>query len=685
MSSKVMAKTKRPSIPAAVKGSKDKMRSERMPGERAGHMPGERTARLGSMPGESLRSVGEGRQWPGVSSPAPRERGSSSGVVLRMPGEGRLDAGMEAVGSPRDAGGGHVLVLDNQRAPAHARVDRLVGIEQGSTAHFVVGYDPALGANGPTLAAAVLDTCEQDYAKLQGYFGGITPSGLPFRINIVPGSGGAGHGSCLDTNISCDAFSGTNADLVRMLVVAEADEVFMAAQNAGWDCAASNGEALSRVLATQAYPAELNGFATAAAWLNSNRPDWVTNNDPTAGTGGGFNPLSIGCSVLFINYLRYQLHFTLAEIVQAGGTTLQHTYENLTGSTDAFNPFAALLQRHFPVGTPVNLPDDNVFPLLDAASWGGWETLDGLLTSPFSVTAWAPDRLDIFALGGDNAVWHKWWDGNAWGGWESLFGLLTSPPASVAWGPNRLDIFALGGDNAVWHKWWDGNAWGGWETLDGLLTSPPSVVSWGPNRLDIFALGGDNAVWHKWWDGNAWGGWESLGGLLTSPPASVAWGPNRLDIFALGGDNAVWHEWWDGNAWGGWESLGAPPGSFFTSPPDAVSWDENRLDIFALGADNAVWHKWWDGNAWSGWESLGGLLTSPPNAVAWSANRLDIFARGGDNAIWHKWWDGDAWGGWESLGDLRMTSPPASAAWAANRLDIFARGGDNAMRHKWWG
>jgi hypothetical protein len=228
----------------------------------------------------------------------------------------------------------------------------------------------------------------------------------------------------------------------------------------------------------------------------------VTNNDPTAGTGGGFNPLSIGCSVLFINYLRYQLHFTLAEIVQAGGTTLQHTYENLTGSTDAFNPFAALLQRHFPVGTPVNLPGENVFPLLDAASWGGWETLDGLLTSPFSVTAWAPDRLDIFALGATTLSGTS--GGTAMPGrlgvaWCPPGSFFTSPPDAVSWDENRLDIFALGADNAVWHKWWDGNAWGGWESLGGLLTSPPNAVAWSANRLDIFARGGDNAMRHKWW------------------------------------------------------------------------------------------------------------------------------------------------------------------------------------------
>ena len=178
--------------------------------------------------------------------------------------------------------------------------------------------------------------------------------------------------------------------------------------------------------------------------------------------------------------------------------------------------------------------------------WGGWESLGGLLVSPPQAVTWGPNRLDLFALGTDHALWHRWWDGSHWGGWESLGGVLTSPPNAVAWGPDRLDVFGLGQDHAMWHKWWDGAHWGGWESLGGVLTSPPHAVSWEPNRLDVFALGQDHALWHRWWDGSHWGGWESLGGILTSPPQAVAWGPNRLDVFGVGLDSAVWHRWWDG-------------------------------------------------------------------------------------------------------------------------------------------
>jgi len=341
-----------------------------------------------------------------------------------------------------------VLVKPGEQAPAAEAPALGPYTKQGSTANFDVYYDNSLGANGQNLAKAVLANCEADLFALRGWFGGVNPG--HFSVYIDRGTFGAYHATRPATEIHCAAFNGTDGAQTNMLNVAEADEVMMAVQNVGWNCGASAGEGLSRVLATQRYPAELDGFASASSWLNSARPDWVTN---TEGTDRDY--VSIGCATLFINYLRYQLHISLARIVQAGGATLQHAYQHLTNSADAFGPFAALLQRHFPAGRPVNLgSSDNPFPLLDPAAWGAWESLGGVLESPPKVVAWGPNRLDIFAMGTDSALYHRWWDGANWGGWESLGGTLESPPKAVAWSANRLDVFAVGTDSALWHRRW---------------------------------------------------------------------------------------------------------------------------------------------------------------------------------------------------------------------------------------
>ena len=41
-----------------------------------------------------------------------------------------------------------------------------------------------------------------------------------------------------------------------------------------------------------------------------------------------------------------------------------------------------------------------------------------------------------------------------WGGWESLGGVITSEISAVSWSANRIDRFARGTDNAMYHKCW---------------------------------------------------------------------------------------------------------------------------------------------------------------------------------------------------------------------------------------
>ena len=273
-------------------------------------------------------------------------------------------------------------------------------------------------------------------------------------------------------------------------------------------------------------------------------------------------------------------------------------------------------------------------PTPPATGWSQWEDLGGVLTSAPAVSSWQPNRLDVFARGQNQALWHIYWDGARWSGWEDLGGTLTSAPAAVSWGQNRIDVFGRGQNNALWHKWWDGTRWSNWEDLGGTLTSAPAVASWDSNRLDVFARGQNNALWHKWWDGTRWSDWEDLGGTLTSAPAAVSWGPNRIDVFGRGQNQSLWHKYWNGARWSDWEDLG---GGTINSAPAVASTGINRLEVFAQGPRNELLIRTWNGTRWSGWQSLGGVITSEPAAVSWGGNRLDVFARGQNNHLWHIW------------------------------------------------
>jgi hypothetical protein len=236
----------------------------------------------------------------------------------------------------------------------------------GSTIHFHVYYANVLGQGGITVAQAVLKNCERDYQSIAEFF--AQQHSLQFNILIAPlstqmnGTGGAYHHSCLATDLYCDVqlTPNINTDVTSALVVAEAVEVFQAVQNRGWNCGASNGEGLSRVLAEALYPNVLEnlGYTSAGFWLNSRRPNFVGRTLPTDQSG-----LGNGCAVLFLYYLNVQLGFGWDKISQAGAPTLAGSYRLLTGKTAPFPEFAALLDQKFPQGTPVNLQIDNPFPI----------------------------------------------------------------------------------------------------------------------------------------------------------------------------------------------------------------------------------------------------------------------------------------------------------------------------------
>lgn len=43
----------------------------------------------------------------------------------------------------------------------------------------------------------------------------------------------------------------------------------------------------------------------------------------------------------------------------------------------------------------------------------------------------------------------------SWSDWEDLGGKLTTAPTAASWGPNRLDVFAGGENQHLWHKAWN--------------------------------------------------------------------------------------------------------------------------------------------------------------------------------------------------------------------------------------
>jgi hypothetical protein len=267
--------------------------------------------------------------------------------------------------------------------------------------------------------------------------------------------------------------------------------------------------------------------------------------------------------------------------------------------------------------------------------WSGWEYLGGQLAGKPAVSAWS-GHVDVFVRGTDQGLYHQVLGSGAY---EALGGVLGPPgtagqpgwdPAAVSWAPGRIDVFVVGADGALWHRWSINGAWSGWESRGGQLTASPAVASWAPGRLDVFGRGTDGQLYHQFYDGAAWSSWERLGGAFTGGPAAASWAPGRIDLFVRGTDNVLYHRFFAA-AWSGWEGLGG----VLTSDPAASAWGSARLDVFVRGTDDTVYQQTFAG-AWSGFTQIpGGVLSEAPGVAA-NFNRIELFARGTDDALYHR-------------------------------------------------
>jgi hypothetical protein len=298
--------------------------------------------------------------------------------------------------------------------------------------------------------------------------------------------------------------------------------------------------------------------------------------------------------------------------------------------------------------------------------------------------SWGSGRIDVFARGTDDDLWHRSYDG-VWQPWEDLGGGLTGDPVPVSWGAGRIDVFARGVDDDLQHIAYSGGAWGDWESLGGVMTSDPSPITWGSGHLDVFIRSTDAALHHNWLGSSGWSGWSSLGGSFNGNPAAISWGYGRIDVFTRGGSGDLQHTWYDPAipaGWGGWESLGGT----IVSDPAPESWGSGHLDVFARGTDAQLYHRYY-ANGWSPWTQQGGMaINGNPNPLSWGYGRIDVFARGLSNDLKHTFFDTviPGWAGWESLGG-NIASDPSTITFGSGHLDVFSRGSDAQLYHNWYG
>jgi hypothetical protein len=164
-------------------------------------------------------------------------------------------------------------------------------------------------------------------------------------------------------------------------------------------------------------------------------------------------------------------------------------------------------------------------------AWSGWKTTN--LWGPGSAVAWGNHR-EVFTTHDDGAVWHSWSDDNrTW--WTLSLGSppgasICGTPAAVSWAPGRIDVFAQGCDDAVYHIALDQPGWSPWDNTAGtkpaqypILTSP-SAVSASVGTLDAFFYDSNGEIFDVSWDGNRWNYVDTGACIAKGVPSAVTIG-----------------------------------------------------------------------------------------------------------------------------------------------------------------
>jgi hypothetical protein len=324
-------------------------------------------------------------------------------------------------------------------------------------------------------------------------------------------------------------------------------------------------------------------------------------------------------------------------------------------------------------------------------------------------------RLELVATSHDDGargtLWHAWQTtpGGDWTGWHR-FGtpgpgdLFAAPAIRQRAADGCLQVFVIGGDEAVWHRGQTAKN-NGWSDLSSLgmpggqagATRSPALALRDDGRLTAVVTAG-GAVWQTSQRDRLstdWEPWSPLGqpgsgqagdlALATNPDGRLLLFTPELDHdFAARG---LWyrHQTAPNAEWSGWKPLGSPGGQRQPGPPVVIGSRDGRLVLLTVADDGTVWQRSQETagavDAWTSWASLGqGEEELWEIGVAVGAGRLVLVATTQSNRLWHTaQTNGNdiSWAPWRLLSTLPV--PLAEPKDATLRNPTLRRNSDGRM------
>lgn len=295
---------------------------------------------------------------------------------------------------------------------------------------------------------------------------------------------------------------------------------------------------------------------------------------------------------------------------------------------------------------------------------GAWQPVSGSGSAP-ALTTWSSNRIDMWVVGGDGALYQRSRTDGVSGGtgggsgagagapatW-SAWAYFAPPagttfvgdPAAVSRGTSQVDLVVRGADGSFYSTQYTAGATTlSWVSLgtggcaSGVATNP-ALQSWSASRLDLWVRCPNGSINHRvQTSNNPWDTWAN-GGFLPSPvhtgtvvagPAAVSRGSGSADVAVQTSDGTVWvntysTSTWTWTGWTNWGALGqarslaltpAPlPGPPPPALPPLLVWatPHNLLgSTLTVGTGPSVWQP--AGLRVSGWLPAGAVLR--PSAI----------------------------------------------------------------------
>ncbi|KAK6499088.1 hypothetical protein TWF481_011657 [Arthrobotrys musiformis] len=165
--------------------------------------------------------------------------------------------------------------------------------------------------------------------------------------------------------------------------------------------------------------------------------------------------------------------------------------------------------------------------------WNDFEVPGTWTIAPRSIAQFKDEeRMMVFGLNEESKLFYCEHTGQPdAAGWKHTVlqgGIFSKEiPEVVTFGNSseRIDVFAVGLDSAVYQKTWTKkDGWKNHRRLGGTTLYAPRVVSWGDSsvtRYDLLSVGTDFSMWHLFSDdGEKWHpndtAWETLGGKMAT-------------------------------------------------------------------------------------------------------------------------------------------------------------------------